>query len=100
MKLAKKEDITNLRIEVLDIANDLLSNRIVVTPEERENYLIRFAALCYDPHSPFNIKGPLFFAKLLFLSVEFRISEDSDQCMSAQMIDLELRKLRKEFYKD
>lgn len=81
---------------MLEVLNSLYSNRIEVKPVDRREYLYPFARLCYEPHSPFNIKGPKFFAQMLYLAVNFRKSEDSDAMLDMEEIDYELQKLKKE----
>lgn len=100
LKEVKNDAVEKLQLEIWNIANDMFLNRIVVLPKEREKYFMEIAKLCYDYHSPFNTKGPLYFARLLFLSVDFRISEDSDESMDVQMIDIELQKYREKFHDD
>ena len=65
-------------------------NRIEVNPSDRKKFLAPIVHLCYDPSSPFNIKGPKFFAQLLFLTVNFRKNDQSNESLSIEEIDYEI----------
>ncbi|MBS4789382.1 MULTISPECIES: hypothetical protein [Bacteroides] len=70
-------------------------NRIEVKPSDRKKFLTPIVHLCYDPSSPFNIKGPKFFAQLLFLTVNFRKNDHPDESLSIEEIDYEIQKLKR-----
>lgn len=69
-------------------------------PRDRKAYLLPFVHLCYDHDSPFNIKGPKFFAQFLFLTVNFKKSEDSDESLSVEEIDYEIQRLKRTLLDD
>ena len=95
IKKIKEEEFTSHQKQVIDAVNKLENTKLVVFPDEREEYLLPFAELCYGYHSPFRDRGPQFFASMLFLAVEFRLSDSSKGCMSVGMIDNELQKIGK-----
>lgn len=85
---------------MLGIVNNLCTNKIEVTPEERKKFLTPFVRLCYDPSSPFNIRGPKFFANLLFLAVNFQKRGHPDESLSMEDIDYEIQKLKRTMFDD
>ena len=81
--------------QLLDNVNSMYLNRIEVKPSDRKKFLTPIVHLCYDPSSPFNIKGPKFFAQLLFLTVNFRKNDHPDESLSIEEIDYEIQKLKR-----
>lgn len=86
--------------QTLDIVNYLYNNRIVVSPRDRKKYLLPYVHLCYDHDSPFKIKGPKFFAEWLFLAVDFKKYDDSDESLSVEEIDCEIQRLKRTLLDD
>lgn len=72
----------------------------MVKPTDRKKYLTPFAKLCYDPKSPFNIKGPKFYAQMLYLTVCFQKKDDPGESLSIEEIDYELQKLKRTLFDD
>lgn len=70
-------------------------NRIDVPPCDRKKFLAPIVHLCYDPDSPFNIKGPKFFAQLLYLTVNFQKGDSSEESLSIEEIDYEIQKFKR-----
>jgi len=70
-------------------------NRIEVKPSDRKKFLTPIVHLCYEPSSPFNIKGPKFFAQLLFLTVNFWKYDHPDESLSIEEIDYEIQKMKR-----
>lgn len=86
--------------KVLGIVSYLHANKKVVLPAERKAHLLPFVKLCYNKDSPFNVKGPKFFAYLLYIAVDFRKSNDSDASLSVEEIDYEIQKLKRTLLDD
>ncbi|WP_298045303.1 hypothetical protein [uncultured Bacteroides sp.] len=78
----------------------MYNNRIDVSPRDRKKYLLPFVHLCYDYDSPFNTKGPKFFAQLLFMTVNFKKYDDSDESLSVEEIDYEIQRLKRTLFDD
>ncbi|WP_320983298.1 hypothetical protein [Bacteroides sp.] len=78
----------------------MYNNRIDVSPRERKKFLLPFVHLCYDHDSPFNTKGPKFFAQLLFMAVNFKKYDDSDESLSVEEIDYEIQRLKRTLFDD
>ena len=76
---------------MLGTVNNLYTNRIEVSPGDRKKFLLPFVHLCYDHDSVFNIKSPKYFAELLFMAVDFKKSDDSDESLSVEEIDYEIQ---------
>lgn len=85
---------------MLGTVNNLYTNRIDVSPRGRKKFLLPFVHLCYDRESPLSIKGPKFFAELLFLAVNFKKSDDSDESLSVEEIDCEIQRLKRTLLDD
>lgn len=85
---------------MLDTVNNLYTNRIDVSPHDRKEYLLPIVHLCYDHDSVFNIKSPKYFAQLLFLAVNFKKSNDSDESLSVEEIDCEIQRLKRTLLED
>ena len=94
IKKREEEEFTDILFQKMKAVNKLESNKIVVLPGERESYLLPFARICYSYHSPFHAKGPQFIAYMLFIAIDFRVSDTSIQCLSVDMIDTELQRYR------
>ena len=71
---------------MLGTVNNLYTNRIV--------------HLCYDHDSVFNIKSPKYFAELLFMAVDFKKSDDSDESLSVEEIDYEIQRMKRTLLED
>ncbi|QIU92634.1 hypothetical protein [Bacteroides faecium] len=78
----------------------MYTNRIEVSPRDRKEFLLPIVHLCYNRDSPFNIKGPKFFAEWLFLAVNFKKSDDSDESLSVEEIDCEIQRLKRTLLDD
>ena len=85
---------------MLGTVNNLYNNRIVVLPADRKKFLLPFVHLCYDHDSPFKIKGPKFFAELLYMAVDFKKSNGSDESLIVEEIDYEIQKLKRTLLDD
>ena len=85
---------------MLDIVNNLYTNRIDVSPHDRKEYLLPIVHLCYDHESVFNIKSPKFFAQLLYMAVNFKRSDHSDESLSVEEIDYEIQRLKRTLLDD
>lgn len=85
---------------MLGTVNNLYTNRIDVSPRNRKKFLLPFVHLCYDRESLLSIKGPKFFAELLFLAVNFKKSDDSDESLSVEEIDCEIQRLKRTLLDD
>ena len=85
---------------MLGTVNNLYNNRIVVLPADRKKFHLPFVHLCYDPDSPFKIKGPKFFAELLYMAVDFKKSNDSDESLIVEEIDYEIHRLKRTLLDD
>ena len=85
---------------MLGTVNNLYVNRIEVSPRDRKKFLLPFVHLCYDHDSPFKIKGPKYFAELLYLAVDFKKSNDSDESLSVEEIDYEIQRLKRTLFDD
>ena len=83
---------------MLGTVNNLYVNRIEVSPRDRKKFLLPFVHLCYDHDSPFKIKGPKYFAELLYLAVDFKKSNDSDESLSVEEIDCEIQRLKRTLF--
>ena len=59
-----------------------------------------FVHLCYDHDSVFNIKSPKYFAELLFMAVDFKKSDDSDESLSVEEIDYEIQRMKRTLLED
>lgn len=97
---AQFPDISELLTQVINNVSNLYDNRIVVTAANRKNFLTPFANLCYSPQSAFNIKGPKFFAQMLFLTVIFQKKNNPDESLNVEEIDYELQKLKRGLFDD
>lgn len=85
---------------MLGTVNNLYTNRITVLPGERKKFLLPFVHLCYDHDSPFKIKGPKFFAELLYMAVDFKKSNASDESLKVEEIDYEIQRLKRTLLDD
>lgn len=85
---------------MLDIVNNLYTNRIDVSPHDRKEYLLPIVHLCYDHESVFNIKSPKFFAQLLYMAVNFKKSDHSDESLSVEEVDYEIQRLKRTLLDD
>ena len=85
---------------MLGTVNNLYTNRIEVSPGDRKKFLLPIVHLCYDRESPLSIKGPKFFAEWLFLAVDFKKSDDSDESLSVEEIDYEIQRMKRTLLED
>lgn len=85
---------------MLGTVNNLYTNRIEVSPGDRKKLLLPFVHLCYDHDSVFNIKSPKYFAELLFMAVDFKKSDDSDESLSVEEIDYEIQRMKRTLLED
>ena len=85
---------------MLGTVNNLYTNRIEVSPGGRKKFLLPFVQLCYDHDSVFNIKSPKYFAELLFMAVDFKKSDDSDESLSVEEIDCEIQRMKRTLLED
>ena len=85
---------------MLGTVNNLYTNRIEVSPGDRKKSLLPFVHLCYDHDSVFNIKSPKYFAELLFMAVDFKKSDDSDESLSVEEIDCEIQRMKRTLLED
>ena len=92
--------ISQFITQMLGTVNNLYVNRIEVSPRDRKKFLLPFVHLCYDHDSPFKIKGPKYFAELLYLAVDFKKSNDSDESLSVEEIDCEIQRLKRTLFDD
>ena len=53
-----------------------------------------------DHDSVFNIKSPKYFAELLFMAVDFKKSDDSDESLSVEEIDYEIQRMKRTLLED
>ena len=100
--LEKEEfpQVSQFITQMLGTVNNLYVNRIEVSPRDRKKFLLPFVHLCYDHDSPFKIKGPKYFAELLYLAVDFKKSNDSDESLSVEEIDCEIQRLKRTLFDD
>ena len=85
---------------MLGTVNNLYTNRIEVSPSDRKKFLLPFVHLCYGHYSVFNIKSPKYFAELLFMAVDFKKSDDSDESLSVEEIDYEIQRMKRTLLED
>ena len=85
---------------MLGTVNNMYTNRIEVSPRDRKKFLLPFVHLCYDHDSVFNIKSPKYFAELLFMAVDFKKSDDSDESLSVEEIDCEIQRMKRTLLED
>ena len=78
----------------------LTSSASATTVRFRTTASTPFVHLCYDHDSPFKIKGPKYFAELLYLAVDFKKSNDSDESLSVEEIDCEIQRLKRTLFDD